>query len=62
MMKTSVTVEEWVALFREIGLSDAQMSAWHEEFEARHPEAHEGFLHWLGLPDENIAAIRAKAR
>lgn len=61
-MKLSVTVEEWVSLFREIGMSEAQMQAWHRVFEKEHPEAHEGFLHWLGLPEDKKAAIRARAR
>lgn len=61
-MKTTVTVDEWVGLFREIGLSDEQMTAWHAAFEARYPEAHETFLKGLGLPPERIAAIRLSAR
>lgn len=57
-----VTVTEWVEMFRTIGLTEQQMHHWHEEFERRHPEAHQGFLEWLGLPEERIAAIRGSSK
>jgi hypothetical protein len=60
--KTNVNVEEWVAMFREIGLDDAKMQRWHKVFETRHPDGHQGFLEWLGLPTEDIARIRAKSK
>jgi hypothetical protein len=59
-MKNHVKVEEWVAMFKEIGLDEAQMHRWHKVFEARHPEAHQGFLEWLGMGREEIDRIRAK--
>ena len=58
-MNNKVTVEEWVAMFREIGLSEAQMEQWHKVFEARHPAGHQGFLEWLGIKPEEIDRIRA---
>ncbi|HOW65921.1 MAG TPA: hypothetical protein P5186_02450 [Candidatus Paceibacterota bacterium] len=61
-MKEHVTVNEWVALFREIGLDDATMMKWHKLFETRHPKAHQGFLEWLGLPSPEIEKIRAQSR
>ena len=61
-MQKAVNVQEWVALFREIGLGEAEMKRWHALFEARHPEAHQGFLEWLGLPSEEIEAIRSRSR
>jgi hypothetical protein len=61
-MKKTVTVDEWVALFRETGLDDAQMKRWHRAFEKHHPDAHETFLGWLGLPSERIARIREESR
>ncbi len=61
-MKKHVTVDEWVAMFREIGLDDAQMHRWHKLFEARHPDAHQAFLEWLGLSPEEIAPARAEFR
>jgi len=57
-MSNVMTVDQWVELFREIGLDDATMRRWHELFEERYPEGHQSFLEWLGLPEERIAGIR----
>ena len=54
------TVNEWVDLFKSIGLSDKQMQQWHQLFEERYPEAHQSFLKWLGLDDDKIKQIRSK--
>lgn len=59
---TSFTKDDWVALFREIGLDDPTMHRWHAAFEARHPEAHERFLRWLGIPDADVTRIRDASR
>ncbi len=56
---SKVTVDEWTARFRAIGLDDAAMEKWHRLFEQENPEGHQSFLEWLGLPPERIAAIRA---
>lgn len=61
-MKAKVTVDQWVAMFEEIGLAQDKRQKWHRVFEARHPEAHQGFLEWLGLPAEKVAEIRQKSR
>ncbi len=61
-MQNQVTVEEWVDMFREMGLDRETMSKWHQVFESRHPEAHRSFLEWLGLPPKEVEAIRAKSR
>jgi hypothetical protein len=61
-MKNHVNVEEWVAMFEEIGLDEAQMHRWHKVFETRHPAAHQGFLEWLGIQPEEIDRIRAQFR
>jgi hypothetical protein len=61
-MNTHIKVDEWVALFREIGLDEATMKQWHRLFEARHPEGHQGFLEWLELPQPEIERIRAWSR
>lgn len=61
-MKTKVTVEEWVAMFKEIGLKEDTMHQWHRVFETRHPEAHQAFLEWLSLPADKIATIRQNSR
>jgi hypothetical protein len=54
----SVTVDQWVELFRAIGLEEETMHKWHVEFERRYPEGHQGFLEWLNLPAGRIAEIR----
>jgi len=54
-----VTVEEWTARFRAVGLDDAAMHKWHTLFEQENPAGHQSFLEWLGLSGERIAAIRA---
>ncbi len=61
-MKQKVDVNDWIAMFKEIGLDDAKMKAWHRVFETRHPEAHQGFLEWLGLPESQIQQIREHSR
>lgn len=61
MNETNVNVDQWVEMFRAIGLDDERMSAWHREFERRYPDAHESFLRWLGLPVDRIGDIRARA-
>lgn len=57
---SKVTVDEWTARFRAIGLDDAAMEKWHRLFEMENPEGHQSFLEWLGLPADRIAAIRAQ--
>ena len=57
----NVTVDQWVEMFRAIGLNDGQMHQWHAEFERRFPEGHQGFLEWLNLPAERIAGIRQRS-
>lgn len=57
-MQKNVNKEDWVAMFREIGLDDEAMKTWHQLFELRHPEGHEGFLNWLGLSSDEITKIR----
>lgn len=60
-MSAKVTVEEWVARFKAIGLDQAAMEKWHHLFEQENPAGHQSFLEWLGLPAEKISAIRAKS-
>lgn len=61
-MPNNVSKEEWVAMFREIGLDDGAMEKWHRLFEKRHPDAHNDFLSWLGLSSTEIADIRATSK
>lgn len=59
MSNEAMTKESWVLLFREIGLDDATMRAWHQSFETRFPEGHQSFLEWLQIPADEIERIRA---
>jgi len=61
-MKKHVAVEEWVAMFEEVGLDESKRMQWHRLFEARHPDAHQGFMEWLGISPKEIAEIRAECR
>ena len=61
-MQANVTVEEWVARFRAIGLDKATMQQWHRLFERENPAGHQSFLEWLGLPAERITEIRTASR
>jgi len=61
-MNQQMNVDEWVAMFREIGLDEPKMKQWHKVFETRHPESHKAFLQWLGLPEKEIENIRAHSR
>ncbi|MBT8339845.1 MAG: hypothetical protein HKP58_02455 [Desulfatitalea sp.] len=45
-----VDKEDWLAMFRDIGMTDEAMMKWHQLFEKRHPESHEDFLIWLAIP------------
>jgi len=61
-MKKHVTKEEWVAMYRDIGLDSRKMKKWHKIFESRHPDGHQSFLEWLGIPQKEIDEIRAWSR
>lgn len=54
----AMTKDEWVAILRATGLTEADMRRWHVEFERLSPEAHQDFLESLGIPDEEVVAIR----
>ena len=61
-MKKHVNVDEWVAMFQEVGLNQAKRTKWHKLFETRHPDGHQGFLEWLGLPPKEIDQIRTASK
>lgn len=61
-MQNTVSKEDWVAMFREIGLTDEVMMKWHQVFETRHPKGHANFLAWLGISPDEIEAIKAQSR
>lgn len=53
-----MNVDQWTQVFRATGLEEDEMKRWHREFEKLYPDGHQGFLEWLGLPAERIAAVR----
>lgn len=61
-MQKRVNKEDWVKMFRDIGLDDGAMDTWHRLFEQRHPEGHAEFLKWLGIAPEEINKIRDASR
>jgi hypothetical protein len=61
-MKTQVTVDQWIGMFREIGLDEAKMKQWHKLFENRNPAGHQSFLEWLGLTPKHIDQIRLDSK
>jgi crotonobetainyl-CoA:carnitine CoA-transferase CaiB-like acyl-CoA transferase len=61
-MKNNISKEEWVAMYREIGLDHSKMEQWHKLFESRHAQGHQSFLEWLGVPPNEIDQIRAQSR
>ena len=54
----SLTKGQWVTLLASSGMSEEGMRKWHAEFEKNFPDAHQDFLASLGIPAEEIAAIR----
>lgn len=61
-MAANVTVSEWVDMFKAVGLDADARRKWHRLFEARHPEAHQAFLAWLGLSADEIAQVRSDSK
>lgn len=60
-MASHITKDQWIALLKELGLTDNDLQHWHQQFEQRHPLAHQSFLTWLGLSDNEVAAIRQQS-
>ena len=50
--------ENWVSIFKEIGLTKEQMIKWHQVFEKRYSGDHTRFLQWLGLDENEIRNIK----
>jgi hypothetical protein len=64
-MKTNpafATKDQFVALLRDSGITDAQMRSLHRLFEQRHPAGHEAFLRALHLDEAAVQEIRQKSR
>ena len=62
MQNTTMTKSAWVEMFREIGLSEAQMQHWHHLFEQGYPVQHQAFLEWLQIPASEITQIREASK
>ena len=62
MHSTDFGKDAWVAMYRELGLDEAQMHRWHVIFEQRWPEDHDRFLRWLGIAEAEVQRIREAAR
>lgn len=52
----------WVKLLAASGFSEADMLRWHAAFEQGAPLQHEAFLRFLCIPNDEIEAIRQRAR
>jgi DNA-binding transcriptional MerR regulator len=54
--------EKWVGLLRASGFTDEDLRRWHQDFERSDPDYHQRFLEFLGIPAEEIRAIREHSR
>lgn len=59
---TTITKDQFVSILDDVGITETQKHKLHGLFEARHPQAHEAFLKWFGLPPDAIRGIREKSR
>jgi DNA-binding transcriptional MerR regulator len=54
--------EKWVQLLRDSGFAEKDLSRWHRDFERTDPSYHQRFLEFLGIPADEITALRASSR
>lgn len=52
----------WIELLQSAGYDAAARLQWHRHFERASPAAHQRFLEFLCLPDDEIASLRARCR
>jgi len=57
-----ITKDKWVAIMKGCGFTEAQMHAWHTEFERAAPDEHQEFLEFLRIPDDEIRRIRERSK
>lgn len=50
--------QSWVRLLQSAGMDEEAMHTWHQAFEQLSPDAHRHFLESLGIPAEEVEAIR----
>jgi len=55
-------VAQWVSMLEEAGVDEAGRQRWHRAFERDAPDAHQVFLEFLGLGDQEITKIRRASR
>lgn len=60
-MKT-ITKDQFVSILNEAGITDVQKHRLHAAFEQTHPEAHQAFLEYLGVPADQVVQIRTRSR
>ena len=53
MPSAPLTKAAWTALFRAVGMRDAQRRAWHAQFECDNPASHRDFLRSLEKNPDN---------
>jgi DNA-binding transcriptional MerR regulator len=58
-IKLPLNKKAFVAVLSSSGLDEDAQQRLHMEFEKNFPESHQTFLEYLGLPDDEIANIRA---
>jgi hypothetical protein len=58
----NITKDQFVAVLDSAGITEEQKKRLHSRFEHEHPEAHQGFLEYLGVPAPEIRTIREHAR
>ena len=59
---TAMSKATWVSLLTASGFSDEDMARWHAAFERSSPEKHRRFLTFLGISEDEAAAIQRLAR
>ncbi|MEJ2040413.1 MAG: MerR family transcriptional regulator [Desulfosarcinaceae bacterium] len=50
--------ESWIHLLASAGMDEQAMGDWHQAFERLSPDAHQHFLESLGIPPDEVEAIR----
>jgi DNA-binding transcriptional MerR regulator len=50
--------KSWTRLLKSAGMDEKAMGDWHQAFEQLSPEAHQHFLESLGIPADEVKAIR----